>query len=331
MTANPNPCFIPAGQTTCTSKIEWKAYTSLPVKVLVRETGGLFASGPFGSQNAPWINATPIHFDLYAGNAVVTSIEVQGSTTPTNNLRIKASPNPCTITSGNICTSTISWNYDGNVEIRIKENPGSIFAKAPSGSQAAPWITTDGATFQVFSSNTLLEELFVQGIPSGTTPSASPSPSPRRISAAPNPCNLNGAPTCSSAITWSYDSVVEIRIKENPGSLFAKSKSGTQVAPWISSSGATFQAYLNNNLIDELFVSGIGPSISPSASPTASASPSASGSSKTGDLNNDGEIDALDYNIFLADYQNSNLRSDINNDGVVDVLDYNILLQNFSI
>ena len=50
---------------------------------------------------------------------------------------------------------------------------------------------------------------------------------------------------------------------------------------------------------------------------------------KVADLDGDGDVDLRDYNAFVRDYRNKNLRSDFDDNGVVDLADLNTLIKNF--
>lgn len=80
--------------------------------------------------------------------------------------KISASPNPCYLSGALTCTSTISWESVNapDLTIEIKENPGSLFARAPYGKKDAKWITENGATFQAYSGGILLDSLKVTGV-----------------------------------------------------------------------------------------------------------------------------------------------------------------------
>src|SRR3989344_6474399 len=89
ITAAPNPCNLPSGQTTCSTKINWDLGNypnpNANIEVRIRETGGLFAQGSLkGSGDAPWITAAGYHFDIYADGLPFDSVFVKGvSSTPT--------------------------------------------------------------------------------------------------------------------------------------------------------------------------------------------------------------------------------------------------------
>lgn len=80
---------------------------------------------------------------------------------------ITADPNPCVLNPSGLCTSKITWNVPNAFDLRItiKENPGSLFATGPSGSQDAPWISAQGATFEAWSGGQKVGSVFVKGNP----------------------------------------------------------------------------------------------------------------------------------------------------------------------
>jgi hypothetical protein len=84
---------------------------------------------------------------------------------------ISASPNPCILNGSGKCTSRLSWNFPGitDLKITIRENPGSLFAQAESGSQDTFLIGPDGATFDAYSGTNLLGSIFIKGVLNPTT------------------------------------------------------------------------------------------------------------------------------------------------------------------
>jgi hypothetical protein len=50
---------------------------------------------------------------------------------------------------------------------------------------------------------------------------------------------------------------------------------------------------------------------------------------KTGDLNNDGQVNIFDLSILLSNYNTTNANADINKDGTVNIFDLSILLSNY--
>jgi hypothetical protein len=116
--------------------------------------------------------------DLYDGGTLLGSVSIKGtpqvaqtsqnadrtSSPESNTAILSASPNPCKLSDSGKCTATISWKSDySDLKITIRENPGSLFARAPYGTQDAPWITASGATFDAYSGSTLVDSLIVKG------------------------------------------------------------------------------------------------------------------------------------------------------------------------
>lgn len=241
---------------------------------------------------------------------------------PQTNGQISASPNPCIIPANSqLCTTKVSWstaNTQNVVQIKVR-GAGTLFAQAPSGSQDAPWVGETPVQLDLYDGKHFLNSIKLTGATQKAV-----------ISASPNPCVLNSNGICSSTITWSSENSPDLRItlKEAENKLFARSPSGTGEVNWIGESGYTFEAYSGDKLLTSLLVKGTpDPAIvpSPSAIPTSSTSPQ-----KTGDIDQDGDVDIFDFNLFLRDYREQNLRSDFNKNKKVDIYDFNLLLVNFS-
>lgn len=70
LSASPNPCVVPAGQTLCTTQISWSgAPDNAQIWVTIIQTGqvALMAAGPSGSVSVPWIQfGRSYRFDLWA-------------------------------------------------------------------------------------------------------------------------------------------------------------------------------------------------------------------------------------------------------------------------
>ena len=83
---------------------------------------------------------------------------------------ISASPVTCTIpTGGSTCTVTLNWSSNSSTsQVWVSGLDGSspkLFAANQSGSQAASWITTQGARFTLKSDGYDLDSVDVRGIP----------------------------------------------------------------------------------------------------------------------------------------------------------------------
>jgi hypothetical protein len=160
ISASPNPCTVTESG-LCTTALSWSVEnpTSI-VEIRVRESSGsgkLFAQGSKGTQEIPWVSTIPFFMDLYDGKTLLASIKIKGKGT------LNASPNPCILSEQGTCTTKLSWNFGNaeNVIVTVKENPGSLVARAPYGSKDIPWITTTGATFEIYSGSILLDTIFV--------------------------------------------------------------------------------------------------------------------------------------------------------------------------
>src|SRR3989344_5608678 len=83
---------------------------------------------------------------------------------------ITASPNPCTIESGqSTCTSTISWSASSTQVVQIwpSLSSASFACTAGSSSKTAPWITSAGVTMNLYQTTTCADSV------SGRTPDSS--------------------------------------------------------------------------------------------------------------------------------------------------------------
>ena len=102
-------CSAPC-DTVCTSNITWRTSNcSAGAKVVLRESGALFADGANGSKDAPWITETGYHFDLInkADNSVLDSVFVK---------KIPPSSWTCSlsISPSSICANGGSITYSGS-------------------------------------------------------------------------------------------------------------------------------------------------------------------------------------------------------------------------
>lgn len=136
--------FNPSGDLVCTTTITWDSQAVPVAEITVQDYNSsevLFASGPSGVQDAPWIQASPhsYTFRLYDKSTgvrvLVDSIVVTASGAPVGgSTYISASPNPCTITAGALITTwvdileppTFSWIVNGGLsECTVKLPRGS--------------------------------------------------------------------------------------------------------------------------------------------------------------------------------------------------------------
>lgn len=148
ITASPNPvqaCSTAAGRTT----ISWSTRNVANAEVRVdSSTGSLFAAGPYGSAEAPWIQRSVFFYliDISAGRSTVLSqvlvdVATQGCL-ETASGTIAAIPGVvqyCGTTAG---TTNMSWSTRNalSAEVRVGSLTGALFARGVSGSADAPWI-----------------------------------------------------------------------------------------------------------------------------------------------------------------------------------------------
>ena len=186
---------------------------------------------------------------------------------------------PVCITRGGQCDSVVRWysNDYPNLKVSLRQNPELIIATGPYGKQDINWVTREAVNLTVCSVDSpcsgqnILGETRAQAV------------SPVRLSANPNPCTLDSSGKCTTKISWvSLEEIkdLEITIKENPGSLFARSAYGSNEVNWITSAGATFEAYSGKQLLASINAIGVQGS-SPTPNPSESAIPSPSPSPST--------------------------------------------------
>ena len=100
--------------------------------------------------------------------------------------QISASPAHCVLTSGqSACTSTISWSTSNLSDVEVKVSQGNQlnlqFSTQPNGTAQVPWITADGAKFDLYgnsgSGKVVVQSLTVKAVNPSSSPLHNPSPS----------------------------------------------------------------------------------------------------------------------------------------------------------
>jgi hypothetical protein len=147
------------------------------------------------------------------------------------------------------CTVTLFWSTENKTDVKlmVRGNPSTPILSGPvTGTVLINWITTQGATFDLYSGSTVLSSIYVKGVTQNT------------IGAEPNPCNLDGQNMCTSFIYWSSDKPdVTIKVKipgQQTENLFAAGPAGMQEAPWITNAGVIFNLYSGTTLLNSLTV-----------------------------------------------------------------------------
>lgn len=134
--ATPETCALSA-QGLCTSTLEW---TTVNVRdAEVRVGAQRFASGTTGRQDAPWIQETPVTFELFGDGRRLASVTVRGVRPPplATPGPIRASPERCSVGAAGLCSTTISWSAAEPATVFVDGKP---FAAGVQGQQQAPWI-----------------------------------------------------------------------------------------------------------------------------------------------------------------------------------------------
>lgn len=171
---------------------------------------------------------------------------------------IGVSPRVCYIKPGQTtCSQNVLWsvNYpQSTVQVRVREAGNALFAQAPYGSAVAPWASKSPLHMDLYDGATLKGTTLVQGV--DQMPITSPG---GLITSSVNPCILQSNGMCTARISWNASAYpnVTITIKEASGALFAAAPYGSQDAPWIYSTGITFELRSNNVVVDSLLVKGV--------------------------------------------------------------------------
>jgi hypothetical protein len=243
--ASPNPCILNAAG-RCSTTIFWSTENKTDVKVTVRENNNqVVLSGPTGAALVDWVTADGATLDLYSGSTLLSSVVVKGIAQNT----VGAKPKFCVVNAQGTCTITLFWSTENKPDIKlmVRGNPSSLITAGPvTGTVLINWITTQGATFDLYSGSTIISSIYVKGVTQNT------------IGAAPNPCDLNGENMCASYIYWSSDKPnVTIKVKipgQQTENLFAAGPAGMQEAPWITAAGVIFNLYSDSTLLNSLTV-----------------------------------------------------------------------------
>jgi len=177
---------------------------------------------------------------------------------------ISASPTTCTITSGTTCSSTIAWDTVGVPDTVSVYADGNLFAQGRYGSLVAPWIGTNGNTFELRDNNGVsLGSVFVRGV------TASPGSGSTAIVASPATCvfGVGGADStrCGTTVNWSasgYSGVTVTFTRSSTHGCYStiwNAPSGLQTVNWIDETGYYFNLCANNNstYISQVFIKGI--------------------------------------------------------------------------
>jgi hypothetical protein len=174
ISASPNPCSIPGGQTLCSTTVSWttSGWTTTPgpgtdvyVTNSITNQKQLFAqSGATGSSTAPWIQAnTQYTFELFAKGNKISQVIVTGSgagaTTHTLTVTKGGTGTGLVTGSGIHCGSDCSESYTSGTIVALSATPSTsaVFAGwsgacAGAGTTCAVSMTADKTATATFNS-----------------------------------------------------------------------------------------------------------------------------------------------------------------------------------
>ena len=128
-----------------TTRITWSSGGSGTAQVYVSagsDAESLFAAGPSGAQDAPWIQSGQTYrFRLYLGTA--HTILLREVTVTRSQPSVSAVPNPVPAGSG-LGSTIVTWDTadgsSGQVFVSVDSGAESLFAAGATGTQQAAWI-----------------------------------------------------------------------------------------------------------------------------------------------------------------------------------------------
>ena len=151
ISASPNPCQIPAGQSTCTVNISWTASNTPQQPGLFWGTT-LVGYGTSGTYSTNWIDTGGYVFTLRTNYADPNSTQLDSVTAygvASSQPSGSVSAPGCSIpTFSSSCSSTITWQTSNAPLAGLFRN-GSLVATGTSGSYSDNAVTASGTTYAV--------------------------------------------------------------------------------------------------------------------------------------------------------------------------------------
>jgi hypothetical protein len=176
---------------------------------------------------------------------------------------LKASPFSVPLQSGQMGTTTISWDTgqpdSGEVYVSENNEPETLFSSGSTGSQDAPWIKPDHTyVFRLYAGSAHSQVLATVSLgntsagagAAAAPPAAAPTSTttPRKPAAAadlqvePNPVPADDQELGTAIVTWNVSGGGAIYVSQDDGpeQLFASGARGTEPADWICR-GSTYE------------------------------------------------------------------------------------------
>lgn len=289
-------------------------------------TGGQTYSGPVSISVSKTLKA----LSCYPNNqfsGVASFVYVINLTIGTADLPSLLSLNALDVPDGEATTSTPSVQATQNITLQVAMGGGTSTVSIPSGTMIT---TTSGANFNAtalvasepssgtisnLGSGTVVDGALQWGIPNLGLQFSSPITLSIFVGTSFNGATLNVKRSVTGGGDWTDDGIVSPAtcVVSNGLCMFSATKASYYVAftttPPPSSPGGGGGG-------------GGGGGTSPTPTPTPTPS-------KSGDTNNDGKIDILDFNVLMVNWGqhvSGAAHGDLNNDGTVDILDFNMLM-----
>lgn len=219
ITADPNPCTLGSGATSCTTTMAWTSTNVSHVLVTVEDVSGggesTFSTAASGNKSA--ILLGPPHdyvFRLYDASSTYAPLLItETSVRATGSGGIDVSPNPCPIPTGATdCKATVTWNAQNvsGVRVTMQDSQGGGEVDFPGnstvpGSYVASILPLPHSyTFRLYDGyGNWLDSNEVVATGRGI------------LSAAPDPCQIpSGTTTCNLTLNWSTDNVVSAMVTQ---------------------------------------------------------------------------------------------------------------------
>ncbi len=259
ITANPNPCQIAEGQSTCNTTLTWSVQNPISTTAVTTPVNQTIFTGHSGSgtysvehggRTFYLYNSGELLGQITASANCISGTEWNGSicqAIPEMAGNLSVSPTSCEIPyDQESCSVSVSWNVynpeSSNTAVTISPN-GEVFATGHSGSKDYPFTSSNSVTFYLYNNGKLL----AQAIASATKEPAPPMEG--TIIANPNPCQIaEGQSTCDTTIAWSVQNPISTTAVTTPvNQTIFTGHSGSETYP-VEHGGRTF--YLYNNSIE---------------------------------------------------------------------------------
>jgi len=184
ITANPNPCQIAEGQSTCNTTLTWSVQNPISTTAVTTPVNQTIFTGHSGSGTYPvehggrtfYLYNNSIELGQITASAnCISGTEWNGSicqATPEMTGTIIANPNACQIAEGqSTCDTTLTWSVQNPVSaVTAVTTPGETDDVGTGHEGSTPYtVEHGGRTFYLYNSGELLGQITVNAICEGGT------------------------------------------------------------------------------------------------------------------------------------------------------------------